>query len=109
MRDWGGPYEMPKPYDDAMKKLVGGNPEDFLSWVLRDAIYTQRLPYELHPESIYADGLIEAVLNLPLSVYHRQAKRSSVFIEIWQGNPVALARGGIAMHRSAQCLALLLS
>ena len=54
---------MPKPYDDAMKKLVGGNPQDFLSWVLRDAIYTQRLPYELHPESIYADGLIEAVLN----------------------------------------------
>lgn len=53
---------MPKPYDDAMKKLVGGNPEDFLSWVLQDAIYTQRLPYELHPESIYADGLIEAVL-----------------------------------------------
>jgi hypothetical protein len=54
---------MPKPYDDAMKKLVGGNPEDFLSWVLRDAMYTQRLPYELHPESIYADGLIEAVLD----------------------------------------------
>ncbi len=53
---------MPKPYDDAMKKLVGGNPEDFLSWVLREAIYTQRLPYELHPESIYADGLIEAIL-----------------------------------------------
>src|SRR5712692_501670 len=54
---------MPKPYDDAMKKLVGGNPQDFLSWVLREAIYTQRLPYELHPESIYADGLIEAVLD----------------------------------------------
>ncbi len=59
----GGLYEMPKPYDDAMKKLVGGNPQDFLSWVLREAIYTQRLPYELHPESIYADGLIEAVLD----------------------------------------------
>src|SRR5260370_33132931 len=54
---------MPKPYDDAMKKLVGGNPQDFLSWVLREAIYTQRLPYELHPESIYADGLIEAILD----------------------------------------------
>ena len=54
---------MPKPYDDAMKKLVGGNPQDFLSWVLGEAIYTRRLPYELHPESIYADGLIEAVLN----------------------------------------------
>ncbi len=54
---------MPKPYDDAMKKLVGGNSQDFLSWVLRDAIYTQRLPYELHAESIYADGLIEAVYH----------------------------------------------
>lgn len=54
---------MPKPYDDAMKKLVGGNPQDFLSWVLREAIYTRRLPYELHPESIYADGLIEAIVD----------------------------------------------
>ena len=54
---------MPKPYDDAMKKLVGGNPQDFLSWVLQEAIYTQRLPYELHPERIYADGPIEAVLD----------------------------------------------
>ncbi len=24
---------MPKPYDDAMKKLVGGNPQDLVSWV----------------------------------------------------------------------------
>ena len=30
---------MPKPYDDAMKKLVGGNPQDFLSWVLRGALW----------------------------------------------------------------------
>jgi len=30
---------MPKPYDDAMKKLVGGNPQDFLSWVLREALW----------------------------------------------------------------------
>ena len=54
---------MPKPYDDAMKKLVGGKPQDFLSWVLRGALYGQQLPYELHLENIYADGLIEATLN----------------------------------------------
>ena len=30
---------MPKPYDDAMKKLVGENPQDFLSWVLRGALW----------------------------------------------------------------------
>ena len=23
---------MPKPYDDAMKRLVGGNPQDMVSW-----------------------------------------------------------------------------
>jgi predicted transposase/invertase (TIGR01784 family) len=54
---------MPKPYDDAMKKLVAGNPQDFLSWVLREALYGQQLPYELRLENIYADGLIEATLN----------------------------------------------
>lgn len=54
---------MPKPYDDAMKKLVGSNPQDFLSWVLRDAQFVQQLPNELSPESIYADALIEAIVE----------------------------------------------
>lgn len=30
----GGFCGMPKPYDDAMKKLVGGNPQDLVSLVI---------------------------------------------------------------------------
>lgn len=65
---------MPKPYDDAMKKLVGGNPQDFLSLVFRDAVFKQLLPFELSPENKYADGLIEALRKGNWN--HRTVKRS---------------------------------
>ncbi len=54
---------MPKPYDDAMKKLVGGNPQDLVSWVLPGAQYGKQLPFELNVENIYADGLLLATLD----------------------------------------------
>jgi len=54
---------MPKPYDDAMKKLVGGNPQDLVSWILPGALYGKQLPFELNVENIYADGLLLATLD----------------------------------------------
>jgi len=54
---------MPKPYDDAMKKLVGGNPQDLVSWILPGAQYGQQLPFELSVENIYADGLLQVSLD----------------------------------------------
>jgi predicted transposase YdaD len=54
---------MPKPYDDAMKKLVGGNPQDLVSWILPGAQYGKQLPFELNVENIYADGLLLATLD----------------------------------------------
>jgi predicted transposase YdaD len=54
---------MPKPYDDAMKKLVGGNPQDLVSWVLPGAKFGKHLPFELSVENIYADGLLQVSLD----------------------------------------------
>ncbi len=54
---------MPKPYDDAMKRLVGGNPQDLVSWILPGAQYGQQLPFELSVENIYADGLLQVSLD----------------------------------------------
>src|SRR6266705_1266129 len=54
---------MPKPYDDAMKKLVGGNPQDLVSWVLPGAQFGKQLSFELSVENIYADGLLQATLD----------------------------------------------
>ena len=54
---------MPKPYDDAMKKLVGGNPQDLVSWVIPGAQFGKQLPLELSVENIYADGLLQATLD----------------------------------------------
>ena len=54
---------MPKPYDDAMKKLVGGNPQDLIAWVLPGAHFGKQLPFELSVENIYADGLLQVSLD----------------------------------------------
>ena len=54
---------MPKPFDDAMKKLVGGNPQDMVSWVIPGAQFGKQLPLELGVENIYADGLLQATLD----------------------------------------------
>jgi predicted transposase YdaD len=54
---------MPKPYDDAMKKLVGGNPQDLVPWVIPGAQFGKQLPLELRVENIYADGLLQATLD----------------------------------------------
>lgn len=54
---------MPKPYDDAMKKLVDKCPQDFLWWFFRNAQFVKQLPYELNVENVYADGLLEAIIN----------------------------------------------
>ena len=54
---------MPKPYDDAMKRLVAGSPRDFLTWILPAVQYKELLPHELHIEHVYADGLVRASLN----------------------------------------------
>jgi predicted transposase YdaD len=54
---------MPKPYDDAMKKLVGGNPQDLISWLLPGEKFGKQLAFELNVENIYADGLLLATLD----------------------------------------------
>src|SRR6266581_9645821 len=59
----GGSSGMPKPYDDAMKKLVGGNPQDLVSWVIPGAQFGKQLPFELSVENIYADGLLQVSLD----------------------------------------------
>ena len=46
-----------------MKKLVGGNPQDLVSWVIPGAQFGKQLPFELSVENIYADGLLQATLG----------------------------------------------
>jgi len=68
---------MPKPYDDAMKKLVGGNPQDFASWVLIGAQFGKQLPYELSVENIYADGLLQVSLDGEELLVHLEFQSSN--------------------------------
>ena len=72
---------MPKPYDDAMKKLVGGNPQDLVSWVLPGAQFGKQLPFELNVENIYADGLLLATLDGKEFLAHIEFQREPSFLE----------------------------
>ncbi len=54
---------MPKPYDDAMKKLVGGNPQDLVSWVLPEAQFGRFAMLEdiLRDTPVYQEVLAEGM------------------------------------------------
>lgn len=49
-----------KPWDDAAKRLIHANPQQFLHWVLKDAIYKELLCLELKNQTREADVLIAA-------------------------------------------------
>jgi predicted transposase YdaD len=61
---------VPKPYDDAMKRLVDRRPQDFLWWFFRNAQFVKQLPYELNVENVYADGLLEAIIDGKRALVH---------------------------------------
>jgi predicted transposase YdaD len=52
---------MPKPYDDALKKLFRANAQDFIALVQDKLRIVEFLPAELDAEHIFADGLARCV------------------------------------------------
>lgn len=50
--------ELPKVYDDALKKLFRDNAQDFVSLIQEGLYIDELLPTELDAEHIYADGLV---------------------------------------------------
>lgn len=53
-----------------MKRLVDRCPQDFLWWFFRNAQFVKQLPYELKVENVYADGLLEAIINGKRALVH---------------------------------------
>ncbi len=50
-------------WDDTLKKVVGVNPEDFVHWLFRDAIYEGEVVRELPLRTVHADFLLAIILN----------------------------------------------
>ena len=50
---------MPKPWDDNMKRLIRANPQHFVTWILRGAIYKDALSIELKNVTREADFLLD--------------------------------------------------
>lgn len=53
---------MAKSWDDSIKRLVRANPQQFLSWVLKDAQFKDLLSLELKNQTREADALLAATL-----------------------------------------------
>src|SRR5947199_2580991 len=66
---------MPKPYDDAIKKLVGGNPQDLVSWVIPGAQFGKQLPFELSVEC-NVRGYLAGYTRVSRGAGGRRRKRS---------------------------------
>ena len=62
-------------WDDTLKKVVGVNPEDFVHWLFRDAIYEGEVDRELPLRTIHADYLLAMVLNGTRCLLHIEFQR----------------------------------
>lgn len=59
---------MPGPHDNRMKRLVDADPQGFLSLLLKDAVFTQKLATEFVGKDLYADALLEAVYPMKRAI-----------------------------------------
>ncbi len=66
---------MTGPWDDALKKVLGVNPEDFVHWLFREAIYEGEVDRELPLHTIHADFLLAIVLNGIRCLLHIEFQR----------------------------------
>jgi predicted transposase YdaD len=53
---------MPKQWDSTMKSLVNDNPEDFITWLIKDAHYEATVSPELISRNIHTDGLYRVTI-----------------------------------------------
>src|SRR6266487_1496120 len=54
---------MPHDWDDAAKRLVYASPQDFVSWLMKDAIFKRMIATELKNKTFKADIVMEIELN----------------------------------------------
>ncbi len=62
-------------WDDALKKVLGVNPEDFVHWLFREAIYEGEVDRELPLHTIHTDFLLAIVLNGIRCLLHIEFQR----------------------------------
>ncbi len=66
---------MARQWNDTLKKVVGVNPEDFVHWLFRDAIYEGEIDRELPLRTIHADYLLAMILNGTRCLLHIEFQR----------------------------------
>jgi predicted transposase YdaD len=79
----------PKPFDTAMKQLVGGNPQAWVSFLLHGAVYKNDLNRELRTRKIEADTLYDVEWDDEPIILHIEFQRhrdNSMPMRVWEYN-----------------------
>ncbi len=61
---------MPGPWDSLMKRLVGAKPRHFANWLAAEAIYVRPLDIELKSQHLFADALLEIIVEGQQALLH---------------------------------------
>ena len=61
---------MPGPWDSLMKRLVGARPKHFVNWLVTGATYVRALDIELKSQHLFADALLEVIIEDELALAH---------------------------------------
>jgi predicted transposase YdaD len=82
---------MRKPWDRTMKRLLNAAPQDFVEWLLAEAIFIGVISTELDPETdpIYADLLFEVLLlgqRMLLHIEFQRRRDTKMAERLWEYN-----------------------
>src|SRR5260370_40303350 len=72
MNTWEGTSGMAKPWDDTMKRLIRANPQHFVSWILKGAIFKAALSIELKNWTRERDFLLDVLQNERQMLVHME-------------------------------------
>ncbi len=92
---------MSGPWDTTMKKWVGEAPQDFVSWLLRDAVYERNMPSRLRNRNIDADLLYRIHINGRRGILHVEFQSTShrrMAERMWEYNVFATLEYKIPVH-----------
>ncbi len=88
-------------WDSAMKSLVGEEPQDFVTWLVKDAVYEGREESQLRSRKIDVDGLYRvSVHGQPYLLHIEFQKRSDPQMEqrLWEYNLLATRQHGVPVY-----------
>lgn len=92
---------MPGPWDSAMKRWVGEAPQDFVSWLLHDAVFEYEASSHLKNRNVDVDVLYRVLINDRPYMFHVEFQSTShplMAERMWEYNVLATLEHLVPVH-----------